>query len=63
MPIITAYTRKLYQLSGWFRFYSGPKDYLKMIIMVVISYLIVVLLDMRRIKKIPMTEALKNTRH
>ena len=50
----------MYEMNGWFEFYSGPKDYLKMVIMVVVAYLIVVLLDMRRIKRIPMTEALKS---
>ena len=50
----------MYEMNGWFKFYSGPRDYLKMVIMVIVSYLIVVLLDMRRIKRIPMTDALKS---
>ncbi len=50
----------MYQLNGWFTFFAEPKDYAKMVVMVVIAYLIVVLLDMRRIRRIPMTEALKS---
>lgn len=58
--LIEFWKMMMYEMNGWFEFYSGPKDYLKMIVMVVIAYLIVVLLDMRRIKRIPMTEALKS---
>lgn len=50
----------MYNLNGWFNFYATAYDYAKMVIMVVIAYLIVLLLDMRRIRKIPMTEALKS---
>ncbi len=50
----------MYNLNGWFTFYAEVIDYIKMVGMVVVAYLIVVLLDVRRIKKIPMTEALKN---
>ncbi len=50
----------MYGLNGWFTFFAEPMDYLKMISMVIIAYLIVVILDMRRIKGIPLTEALKN---
>ncbi|SDB15119.1 putative ABC transport system permease protein [Pseudobutyrivibrio sp. YE44] len=50
----------MYGLNGWFTFYASPKDYVKMVVMVIVAYLIVVLLDMRRIKRIPLTEALKN---
>ena len=50
----------MYGLNGWFNFYASVQDYAKMVLMVVVSYLIVVLLDMRRIKKIPLTEALKS---
>ncbi len=48
------------RLNGWFTFYAEPKDYVKMILMIVLSYLLVAFLDIRRIKKIPLTEALKN---
>ena len=50
----------MYKLNGWFTFYVEIRDYARMVIMVIVAYLIVALLDMRRIKKIPMTEALKS---
>ncbi len=50
----------MYNLNGWFTFYAEFKDYARMVVMVIVAYLIVALLDMRRIKKIPMTEALKS---
>jgi putative ABC transport system permease protein len=50
----------MHQLNGWFTFYAKPSDYAKMICMVIVAYLVVACLDMRRIKKIPMTDALKN---
>ncbi len=50
----------MYDLSGWFEFYISPKDYIKMIMIVIVAYIIVMIFDMRRIKRIPMTEALKS---
>lgn len=47
-------------LSGWFEFYIAPKDYLKMIMIVIVAYIVVLFFDIRRIKRIPMTEALKS---
>ncbi len=46
--------------SGWFNFRMKPTGYVKMFGFVFIGYLIVMLLDFRRIKKIPMDQALKN---
>lgn len=46
--------------SGWFAFVLSPAGYVKMFVFVLIGYLFVMLLDFRRIKKIPMDEALKN---
>jgi putative ABC transport system permease protein len=46
--------------NGWLDFLIQPVGYIKMFVFVLISYVIVMLLDFRRIKKIPMDEALKN---
>lgn len=46
--------------SGWFAFVMEPVGYVKMFTFVLIGYLFVMCLDFRRIKKIPMDEALKN---
>jgi putative ABC transport system permease protein len=45
---------------GWYEFYIAKMDIVKMIVMMIIAYLIVSLFDMRRIKRIPLCEALKN---
>lgn len=47
--------------SGWFTFQTSAVGYLKMFLFVLIGYIIVAGFDFRRIKKIPMDEALKNT--
>lgn len=46
--------------SGWFSFMIEPAGYVKMFAFVLIGYLIVLFFDFRRIKRIPMEEALKN---
>ena len=46
--------------AGWLPFYVEGSVYIKMFIMTVISYLFVMMIQMRKIKKIPMDEALKN---
>lgn len=46
--------------SGWYTFVMTPWGYARMFFFVLIGYLIVLGLDFRRIKKIPMDEALKN---
>ncbi len=58
--LVTMWANVMYGLNGWFRFYLGPGDTVEMVIMVLIAYFIVVFFDMRRIRRIPMTEALKN---
>jgi putative ABC transport system permease protein len=47
-------------MSGWIRYYVPFSVYLKMLALGIITYLLVVLLEMRKIKKIPMDQALKN---
>lgn len=46
--------------SGWIVFETSPLGYVKMFLFVLISYLIVLCFDFRRIKKIPLGVALKN---
>jgi len=46
--------------SGWFPFVIQPLGYGKMFVFILIGYLIVVGFDLRRIKNIPLGEALKN---
>ncbi len=46
--------------SGWFEFRMETMGYIKMFVFVLIGYLLVMALDFRRIKRIPMDEALKN---
>ena len=48
------------EYSGWFAFRIEPIGYIKMFAFVLIGYLIVMVFDFRRIKKIPMDEVLKN---
>ena len=53
---------KIYLMSmeGWFNFVISVPGLIKMFCFVFIAYLIVMVFDYRRIKKIPMDEALKN---
>lgn len=46
--------------SGWFTFVTTPLGYGKMFAFVLIGYLLVMVFDFRRIRRIPMEEALKN---
>ena len=50
----------LFSYSGWFAFMIEPVGYVKMFAFVLIGYLFVMVLDFRRIRKVPMDEALKN---
>ena len=46
--------------SGFFEFHIQPVGYAKMFLFVLIGYLIAMLIDFHRIKKIPLDQALKN---
>ncbi|MDO4623074.1 MAG: ABC transporter permease [Eubacteriales bacterium] len=50
----------LAQMSGYFAFMIAPIDYLKIFLFIFLGYLIVLVFDFRRIRKIPLDEALKN---
>lgn len=47
-------------MDGWFEFYISPVGAALSMLFMIIGYLVVSLLDYRRIRKIPMEEALKN---
>ena len=55
-----AWKMMLFSYSGWFAFKVKSLGYVKMFAFVLIGYLIVMVFDFRRIKKIPMDQALKN---
>ena len=48
------------EYSGWVGFVIETIGYIKMFVFVLLGYLMVLVLDFRRIRKIPMEEALKN---
>ena len=50
----------LKRLNGWFDFIITKQGIAKMLIFVLIGYLIVMIFDFRRIRRIPMDQALKN---
>lgn len=50
----------LMKLGGWFAFYTSPIGIAKELIFIFVSYIIVMLFDIRRIKRVPMDTALKN---
>lgn len=50
----------MFDYSGWFTFMLETIGYVKMFLFVFIGYLVVMCYDFKRIKKIPLEEALKN---
>ena len=48
------------QMDGWFTFYLSPKGAILSILFVILGYAIVTLIDLRRIRRIPLDEALKS---
>ena len=58
--LVSVWGNVMNRLNGWFEFYSGITEILKMAGLILIGYAVVVFFDMRRIRRIPMTEALKN---
>ncbi|MBO4474481.1 MAG: permease, partial [Clostridiales bacterium] len=54
------FTIMMRSMNGWFDVYISNTGIIKMIIIMVVSYLVVALFDIRRIKKIPLADALKN---
>lgn len=60
LVMAAAWRMMLFSYSGWFTFRVTPIGYAKMFGFVLIGYLIVMVFDFQRIKKIPMDQALKN---
>lgn len=50
----------LFSYSGWYAFRISTIGYVKMFLFILIGYLFVMVLDFRRIRRIPMDQALKN---
>lgn len=50
----------LYSYSGWYAFVMEPIGYVKMFAFVLVGYFIVMFFDFKRIKKIPLEQALKH---
>ena len=55
-----AWREIMFSYSGWFAFHMEPAGYVKMFVFVLLGYAIVTIFDFRRIRKIPMDEALKS---
>ena len=55
-----AFSIIMYTMNGWFSSFISTTGIVKMIVILLISYAIVAFFDMRRIKKIPLADALKN---
>ena len=53
----------LSSVSGWIALWIDPKIYLKMFLIGIGTYAVVSLLEYRRIRRIPMDEALKNAEY
>lgn len=47
-------------ISGWITFYMDPKIYVEMFLMGIATYTVVAALEYRKIRRVPMDEALKN---
>ncbi len=66
IPICSALLLKIYRLmlkemmSGWLLIEVQPKIYIEMIILGLLSYFVVAIIEIQKIKKIPMDQALKN---
>lgn len=65
LPLATIVMRILYyvymqEINGWLTFYIAPWIYPAMLAMGIVCYFIVHLIQMRRISKIPMSQALKD---
>ena len=50
----------LYRMDGWLPAYVPLSSYVMIVLMVIAAYLLVMLIDYRRIKRVPMDQALKN---
>ncbi len=65
LPISYLFMKAIYSeiirsFSGWLTFYIDPMVYVQMLVLGILAYAVVGALQFRKIKKIPMEEALKN---
>ena len=65
IPLVEAIFRVIwryvmFEISGWLTFYEPPSFYIKMVLFGFAAYFLVYLLQMRKIRRIPMGEALKS---
>lgn len=60
MVMSLAWRMIMFSYSGWYAFRMEPIGYVKMYLFVLLGYLIVMYFDFKRIKKIPMDQALKH---
>lgn len=58
--MVLIWNNMMVRMEGFFPFVMSPQGVVKMIVLVFVGYLIVVMIDFRRIRRIPMDEALKN---
>ena len=49
-----------YRMSGWIRIWFDNIIYVKMAVLLLAGFGVVAVLEMRKIRRIPMTDALKN---
>lgn len=67
IPAVSALIRYLMkvmirlEMTGWIELYVGNKVYVQMLILGILSYAVVAFFEYRKINKVPMDEALKNT--
>ena len=67
IPAVSALIRYLMkvmirlEMTGWIELYVGNKVYVQMLALGVLSYAVVAFFEYRKINKVPMDEALKNT--
>lgn len=67
MPIETTIMKVLFRemmlqsISGWIALWIDPMIYVQMFVIGLVTYAVVALLEYRKIRKVPMGEALKNT--
>lgn len=54
------YFEMMQDYTGWLSLYIAPKVYVEMFVLGIVSYGLVAILQFRKIKKVPMDEALKN---
>lgn len=54
------YFEMMKDYTGWLSLYIAPKVYVEMFVLGIVSYGLVAILQYRKIKKVPMDEALKN---